>query len=284
MTGVSTANSPAERTAAPSAVEVRDLVSGYDGVEVLHGVSLAVEAGALLGLVGPNGSGKTTLLRCIAGVLPAREGTVSILGERLEHLSPRALARRVAVVPQSMDTTFAFTIEELVAMGRHPHLGRLQPQSARDRDAIEEALVETGLTGLRNRSITEVSGGERQMAVVARALAQQASVLLLDEPTSQLDLAHQRDVMGLLVRLNRQRGTTMIMVSHDLNLAAAYSDTLAMLVEGRLQCLGRPADVLTAETVVAAYKVEAHVAPHPITGQPYLYVLPAAEGRGESAS
>jgi iron complex transport system ATP-binding protein len=259
---------------APPAIVVEKLVCGYDGAEVLHGVSLTVGVGQFFGLVGPNGSGKTTLLRALAGIVRPSGGAISILGRALGALSPRALARTVAVVPQVSEATFAFTVEEIVAMGRHPHLGRLQSQSPSDRAAIEQALRVTGLSEMRDRLVTEISGGERQMAVIARALAQQASVLLLDEATSQLDLAHQRDVLALLLHLNRERQTTMVMVSHDLNLAAAHCDTMAVLAGGRLHRVGPPADIVTAETIAEVYHVEAHVAPHPVTGDPYLYVLP----------
>jgi len=272
MTGSSTVSEDYGQR--PIAVETEDLVCGYDGRDVLHGVTLRVPVGGFLGLVGPNGSGKTTLLRALAGIVRPTRGTVRVMGQPVGMLSPRALARTIAVVPQSLETVFAFTVEEIVAMGRYPHLRRLQPQSAADRDIVERALRDAGIEHVRDRPVTEISGGERQLAVIARALAQEAQILLLDEPTSQLDLAHQREVMRLLLNLNRARGTTMIMVSHDLNLAAAHCDTLAVLSQGRLHSVGPPATVLNEETVATVYGVESHVAPHPLTGQPHLYLLP----------
>jgi len=223
------------------------------GKPVLRGVNLAVEPGEVLGLVGANGAGKTTLLRVASGVLPPDTGRVLVAGDPVAALSRRELARRVAVVPQDTSVPFAFRAFELVLMGRSPHLGRLGFESADDLARAHDALEDVGIGQLADRSVLSLSGGERQLVVVARALAQDAPLLLLDEATAFLDLRHRAHVLGLARRHARQEGRAALVVSHDLALAARACDRIALLVDGRILACGAPREVLCAESVEAAF-------------------------------
>lgn len=212
--------------------------------EVLRGLDLEVEAGELVALLGPNGSGKTTLLRAIAGTLPRDTGSATILGRELDTWSRVALARRVAVLPQSLVLPDGFRVAELVEMGRAPHAARWFGSSSEDADAVERALLDADALDLAERHADELSGGERQRVLVAMALAQQPELLLLDEPTLHLDIAHQAALLASVARLRARRGLTVIAVLHDLNLAAAYVPRVAVLGGGRIAADGAPASVL----------------------------------------
>jgi iron complex transport system ATP-binding protein len=256
-----------------SAVAARNLVCGYDGREVLHGLSLAVARGELVGVLGPNGSGKSTLLRAITGVLPLTSGEVELLGQPLRRLRRRDIARRVGVVPQGGRTVFEFTVREIVAMGRTPHVGRLQGETPHDRAAIEAALMRTDCTALAGRLVSELSGGEAQRAIIARALAQEPELLLLDEPTAFLDLSHQIEVFELLRRLNRAEGLTVVCISHDLNLASLYCDRLVLLRDGTVADEGRPSDVITAQRIREVYGASVLVDDDTPSGRPRITLL-----------
>jgi iron complex transport system ATP-binding protein len=248
---------------------------GYDapaGELVLDGVSFTAPRGAIVGLLGPNGSGKTTLLRLVDGMLTPRSGRVTIDGALVHGLTRRALARRVAVVPQETQAAFDFTALEIVLMGRYAHLGAFELEGPDDLRIAREAMAATGTSGLEHRAFATLSGGEKQRVVIAGALAQASDVLLLDEPTASLDLRYQLEIAGLLVGLNRQRGTTMVLSTHDLNLAAAVCGHLVLLKGGRVLASGPTDRVLTVEAVRALYGVEAEVAPHPRTG--HVTVVP----------
>ena len=240
----------------------------------LRDVSIDVARGGLVGLLGPNGCGKTTLLKLLAGVLTPSSGTVTLEGRPLAAMSRRDVARRIAVVPQETHPAFEFTVIEMVLMGRHPHLGLLQLEGPDDFAVARDALDATGTTHLAGRRYTELSGGERQRVVIAGALAQSADVLLLDEPTASLDLRYQLEVASLLVRLNRQRGVTMVLATHDLNLAAAVCDSLVLLRDGRVLSQGGTREILTPSTVRELYDVEADVTFH--DGAGHVTVVPLA--------
>jgi iron complex transport system ATP-binding protein len=238
----------------------------------LEDVSLHVVSGSITGLLGPNGCGKTTLLKLLSGVLHPLSGNVTLDGHPLQTMTRRAVARRIAVVPQETHPVFDYTVMDMVLMGRHPHLGTFELEGPADVAIAAEALDATGTRHLADRSYMTLSGGEKQRVVIASALAQSAEVLLLDEPTASLDLGYQLDIATLLERLNRERSVTMVLATHDLNLAASLCDALVLLRGGRVLAQGPTHEVLTASMVQQLYDVEADVQPHPRTG--HLTVVP----------
>ena len=246
----------------------------YAGREVLREVSLELRPGEMTALLGRNGAGKSTLLRLLSGALTPTRGTVTLQGRPLATLPRKEVARRLAVVPQELHVPFAFSVREVVSLGRTAHVPFLQGESARDRRAVEEAIALLELAELAERPYNTLSGGERQRAVMAMAVAQQPSVLLLDEPTVHLDLAHQLEVLKLVRRLHAEGGLTVLAAVHDLNLAALLFDRLLLLDVGRIVADGPPAEVLTAETIHAVFGAAVHVFPHPTTGAPQITLLP----------
>ena len=248
-------------------VEIRGLEVSYTDAwarrVVLRGLELMVTQGEFLALVGPNGSGKTTLLRAIAGTLPRDGGRVALFGTDLDRWSRVALARRVAVLPQSLVLPDGFRVAELVEMGRAPHATRWFGSSGEDAAAVERALADADALDLAERQADELSGGERQRVLVAMALAQEPELLLLDEPTLHLDIAHQAALLATVARLRARRGLTVIAVLHDLNLVAAHAPRVAVLGSGRVVADGRPASVLRPDLVRDIFGVvvdEAHTA------------------------
>jgi iron complex transport system ATP-binding protein len=240
----------------------------------LRDVSLDVPRGSLTGLLGPNGCGKTTLLKLLAGVLVPDSGSVTLDGQLLTSIPRRLVARHIAVVPQETHPAFDFSVLEMVLMGRHPHLGMFQLESPDDFSVARDALAATGTSHLADRPYMTLSGGEKQRVVIASALAQSADILLLDEPTASLDLGYQLEVASLLARLNRDRGVTMVLATHDLNLAATLCDSLVLCREGRVLARGTTRDVLTPAMVQQLYGVEAEVRFHDRAG--HLTVVPLA--------
>jgi iron complex transport system ATP-binding protein len=239
---------------------------------VLDRVSVEIARGAIVGLLGPNGSGKTTLLRILGGILRPASGSVRIDGRPVSHLSRRELARRVAIVPQETHATYDFTVLDMVLMGRYPHLGSFQLEGAADLQIAREALASTGTAAFATRAFATLSGGEKQRVVIASALAQGSDILLLDEPTAALDLRYQFEVSDLLRRLNTSTGTTMIVSTHDLNVAAALCDRVVLLKEGRVIAQGATNDTLTAANIRSLYDVDAEVQFHPVAG--HVTVVP----------
>ena len=244
------------------------------GHYVLQDVSLEVKRGTIVGLLGPNGSGKTTLLRILSGILSPFAGRVFIGGQPIDQLTRRELARRVAVVPQETRSTFDHSVMDMVLMGRYPHLGPFELEGAADQKIAREALAATGTAPLEARAFATLSGGEKQRVIIASALAQASEMLLLDEPTAALDLRSQFDISALLRRLNAERGTTMVVSTHDLNLAAALCDHIVMLKSGQVLARGATRDTLTAENIRWLYDVDADVEFHPRAG--HLTVVPIA--------
>lgn len=236
-----------------AAVSCRNVSAGYRQQPVLHDISLTIQAGQMVALLGPNGAGKSTLLRVLTGLQPLTGGEVELFGRDLRQLRATERARLVAVVPQEVTTPMAFTVAELVALGRSVPRGRWAALAAADRQAIEQALAYTDTLELRDRYYSELSGGEKQRAIIAMALAQEPQLLLLDEPTSHLDINHRLEVLQLLERLNRERGLTVMMTSHDLNLAAEFFPHLALLNHGRITAVGAPAEVLREDVLEEAY-------------------------------
>jgi iron complex transport system ATP-binding protein len=249
-----------------------DAQAAAAGAFSLHDVSVAIQRGSLTGLLGPNGCGKTTLLRLMAGVLRPRRGTIALNDRPLDGIPRRELARHVAVVPQETHPAFDYSVLEMALMGRHPHLGVFQLEGPKDIGIAHESLAATGTAHLAARPYMTLSGGEKQRVVIASALAQSPEVLLLDEPTASLDLAYQLEVASLLSRLNRERGVTMVLATHDLNLAASLCDSLVLLRSGRVLAQGPTSDVLTGAVVQQLYDVEADVRFH--EGAGHLTVVP----------
>jgi iron complex transport system ATP-binding protein len=246
-------------------IAVEDLRVALGGTDVLAGVSLSVERGEFVGLVGPNGAGKTTLLRAINGALDPDAGSVTVDGAPVAERSADALGRRVATVPQRSAVGFGFTVEGVVEMGRAPHRSRLDWTDGGE--AVEAAMERTAVARLRDRRVDDLSGGERQRVLLARALAQEAPVLLLDEPTANLDINHQVRVLGLVADLVAE-GRTALAAIHDLDLAARYCDRLCLLHDGRIRAAGPPEEVLDAAGLAEAFEAETAVAEHPVTGAP----------------
>ncbi len=246
----------------------------YDDTWALRNVSLKAWAGELLGVLGPNGSGKSTLLRIMDGLIAPQEGQVRLKGRILRELSRFELARSVAMVSQENHFQFSFSVMEVVLMGRFPHMRRLQFEGERDWVAARKALQATNTQDLAGRDIHALSGGERQRVLIARALSQEPCALLLDEPTSFLDLKHKREIFRLARSLAQDAGLGVVVVSHDMDLAAQYCDRLLVLKEGRVVAMGAPGDVLTVETIGTVFDCPVRVDAHPDTGRPRVTMVP----------
>jgi iron complex transport system ATP-binding protein len=262
------------------ALEVDGVVLGYGDRVVADGIDLAVPPGRITAIVGANACGKSTLLRAMARLLQPRAGRVVLDGKDLHRLPTKQVARILGLLPQSPSAPEGIAVADLVARGRHPHQGFLTRWTAEDDEAVAEALRMTDIAELADRAVDELSGGQRQRAWIAMALAQQTDVLLLDEPTTFLDITHQVEVLDLLTDLNRARGTTVVMVLHDLNLAARYADHLVAVADGRVHAAGAPGEVLTADAVREVFGLESRVVPDPVSGAPM--VLPI--GRHHAAA
>jgi len=236
-------------------LELRDAGINVDGRWLVRGASLSLRSGHLTALVGPNGSGKTTLLRLLGGLWQPTEGS-ALLDERdVQTIRRREIARRVAFTPQDTHLSFAFTVRDVVAMGRHPHLGRFERESERDRQAVEEAIRRADVAHLTDRLITELSGGERQRVLIARSLATEADTILLDEPTANLDIAHALDVLDLCRKLVEE-GKAVALAIHDLNLAARYATEIVLVNEGTVITVGTPEEVLSDAAIREVFGVQ----------------------------
>ncbi len=249
---------------------VENLSVAYKERLALREVSLTVSPGEVVALIGPNGAGKTTLLRAISGLLPFRGGEIKFAGQNLANLPPRERARMLAVVPQARHLPPAFSVRHTVLLGRTPYLGLLGQPRTEDNARVDAALGQVDLTEFAERPVGELSGGEQQLVLLARALAQDTPLLLLDEPTAHLDLRHQGRILDLVRGLAQDYNLAVLMALHDLNLAAHYAGRVALLVEGRLLALGAATAVLTHETLSAAYGHPVRVRKDPDTGAPLV--------------
>jgi len=251
----------------------RDLTLSYEGRVVVEGLDLPIPPGRVTAIVGPNACGKSTLLRGLSRLLAPAGGSVLLDGADIHSLPTKQVATRLGLLPQTPVAPDGITVADLVSRGRYPHQGWFRRWTADDDTAVSEAMAATGITELAERSVDELSGGQRQRVWIAMALAQQTDILLLDEPTTFLDISHQIDVLDLLLDLNAARGATVVMVLHDLNLAARYADHLVAMRAGSIVAAGDPSEVVTAELVRDVFGVESVIASDPVTATPLVVPL-----------
>lgn len=251
-------------------IEIKDVSSGYDQSDVLKGVSLSISDNDFAVIMGPNGAGKSTLLYTIIGYLPLRNGSILIKGIPLEKWHKKELAKVIALIPQETVMPFDYTVEEMVLMGRYPWLELMQNWSKQDEQIVREILIKLDLDKLSQRFYSQLSGGEKQRVLLARALAQQTEVILLDESLSQLDINHQVEFMQLLSDINRKDGKCIILISHHINLAANVSSHLIFLKEGRLIANGSPEQVLTQNRLKELYNIDLTLQTNPLSNRPNL--------------
>jgi iron complex transport system ATP-binding protein len=265
----------------PARLRADTVTVGYGGEPVVRDLSLAIADGRVTTIVGPNGCGKSTLLRTMARLLRPTSGRVLLDGEPVHETSTKEVARRMALLPQSPIAPDGLLVRDLVGRGRHPHQRWFSQWSPGDEAIVEAALEMTDTTDLRDRALDQLSGGQRQRAWIAMTLAQDTELLLLDEPTTYLDLAHQVEVLDLVTRLNRERNRTVVMVLHDLNLAARYSDVIVVMKDGAVVYEGDPTDVFTPPMLAETFGLEADVLPDPRTGLPI--VVPTSSAAAAAA-
>jgi iron complex transport system ATP-binding protein len=255
---------------APHKLEARRLSAGYDKRVILEDITLGLRPRQITAIVGGNASGKSTLLRTLARILPVKGGGVFLDGKSIHEMPSLGVARIMGLLPQSPIAPEGITVADLVGRGRHPHHGLFSRWTREDDRAVTDALTATGIEVLADRELDTLSGGQRQRAWIAMALAQQTDLLLLDEPTTFLDVSHQIEVLDLLVDMNATRGTTIIMVLHDLNLAARYADHLIAVADKGIYAEGPPAEILTRDLVKAVFGLECHIATDPVAGTPLM--------------
>lgn len=259
-------------------LETQNLNFAYSPIPTLTDINFALDCGGLRALLGPNGSGKTTLLKLLTGLLEPARGSVLYQGKPLKTMPKREIARHVALVPQELNLQFGFTVQQMVMLGRTPHIGALAGPTKNDRAVVERVMDLTETAGLAERVVTELSGGEQQRVVLAMALAQEPQVLLLDEPTVHLDLNHQIEILELVRKLNRERGLTVLATMHDLNLAALYFDNIVLLDRGRIVAEGAPDKVISAERIHSVFQADVLVQPHPMRpASPHIILLPTGK-------
>ena len=253
-----------------TALEAQNLTLSYDARTISRGLDVRIPDGRVTVIVGPNGCGKSTLLRALSRLITPREGTVLLGGEDVRRMHGKQFARRLALLPQSSQAPAGITVGDLVARGRFPHQRMLQQWSADDQRAVDRAMSATHIAELSGRSVEELSGGQRQRVWVAMLLAQDAPVMLLDEPTTFLDVAHQLDILDLVRRLNREEGRTLVVVLHDLNQAARFADHLIVMKDGEVASHGSPGEILTEELLSDVFALEARVIDDPVFGTPLV--------------
>jgi len=259
-------------------LEIKNLTCGYDAKFILQDINLKIEEQEFVGIIGPNGSGKTTLLRAITKIIRPRNGSIIFEGEDLESLNFRELAKRIACVTQNWETDLKMTVEEFVLLGRIPHLKKWQfLETNVDEEIAKESMSLTDTFKFKDRPLESLSAGERQLVVTARALTQEPKLLLLDEPTSHLDIAHQVQILDLIKRLNKKNGLTVMIVLHDLNLASEYCERLVLLNNGLIHKIGKPEEVLTYSIIEEVYNTIVVVEKNPVSFRPYILLVPEEE-------
>ncbi|WGF37549.1 adenosylcobinamide amidohydrolase [Lysinibacillus capsici] len=258
-------------------IVVEHLSGGYEDVPIVRDISFTVEKGKILGILGPNGSGKSTLLKVVSGILPATAGTILIDGQNILSYNARALAKKMAVLPQLHANAFSNSVREAVSLGRYPHqTGFFSSWSEQDEQAVQHAMLQTGVKRYEDTPMEFLSGGEQQRVFVAQALAQTAEILLLDEPTNHLDIAHQRQILDMVRKEAMECGLTVVMVLHDMNLASLYCDELLLMESGQMRALGAPHEVLIASQIEEVYQARVTTYAHPELPKPQITMMPAA--------
>ncbi len=251
-------------------LKIENLSVFYGDREVLKNIGLEVKSGEVVALIGPNGAGKSTLIRTVSGVIPIRGGQVRVDGTDLTTLAPIQRARHISVVPQAVSLPPAFTVWETVLLGRTPYLNFLGQTSSKDEDLTRQCLEQVDMLHLAESRMNEISGGEQQRVLLARALAQDTPILLMDEPTAHLDLRHQLDLLKLITKQAREKNLTVLVALHDLNLASLFADRIAIIEEGHLCMAGSPKETLTTEILRSVYKVPVHIVQHPESDVPLI--------------
>ncbi|ACA38579.1 adenosylcobinamide amidohydrolase [Lysinibacillus sp. fkY74-1] len=263
---------------------VEHLSGGYEDVPIVKDISFTVEKGKILGILGPNGSGKSTLLKVMSGILPAVEGTISIDGQNILSYNARALAKKMAVLPQLHANAFSNSVRETISLGRYPHqTGFFSSWSEQDEQAVQHAMLQTGIKRYEHTPMEFLSGGEQQRVFVAQALAQTAEILLLDEPTNHLDIAHQRQILDMVRKEAVECGLTVVMVLHDMNLASLYCDELLLMESGQMRAFGAPHEVLIASQIEEIYQARVATYAHPEIPKPQITMMPAASDHQQRA-
>ncbi len=259
-------------------LDVKNLSAGYENGLVVHDVSLAVEAGEFVAILGRNGSGKSTLIKAVQNLLGNVHGQVLCDGEDVFRTGPRRLAAKIAYVPQMAEPVFEYAVEEIVLMGRFARQGRFEKSSAGDEAAVTEAMRLTDVAGMREKRLSQLSGGERQRVFIARALAQDTPLLLLDEPSSHLDISYQVEIYGILKGLQEDKGKAVVVAEHNVNLAAAYARRLVFLKDGAIAAEGTPAETVTAANILAIFGADVDIRPNTRTGLPEISLAGGGSG------
>ena len=253
-----------------SLLDVLDITSGYDKIDIIKDISFKVEKGEFLCIIGPNGSGKSTLLKSLTKLLKPSKGSILFEGKDIYSFTTIEFSRRAAFVPPDISVSFSFRVQEIVSMGRNPYMNRFASLNDSDKKSIHEAMELTGIVSLKDRFIDELSTGETQRVIIAQAIAQETDVIFLDEPTSHLDIGHQTEIFDLLKKLQKEKGRTIILVSHDLNMASEYSDNLILMANGMLHSIGLARDVLNYKAIEDVYNAVVVVRDNPMSGKPHV--------------
>ena len=253
---------------------IKNLICGYSKEPVIKDISFCVRQASIVGILGPNGSGKTTLFKAIGGMLPFQEGIIQYNEKNLTQISVKERAKEMAFIPQFFSVPFNYSVEEIVLMGRYPHKKRFELFSKNDRDVLEKVLKETDLYEKRSMPVNSLSGGEIQRVVLAQGFCQEAKLLLLDEPVSHLDIGHQGQILDVIARMSKKSGLTVMLILHDLNLAALYCDHIILLNNGRIAKQGEVDQVLTYKNIEAVYGTTVIVKENPVTGKPNVFLIP----------
>ena len=261
-------------------ISIENISAGYGSQLVLSDVSMHAEAGEFIGIIGPNGSGKTTMLRTISGVLALKSGKVMFDGTSLKKINRQKLAQTMACLSQELSLNLSFTVRQIVLMGRFPHVRKFGGETQKDFEIADKAMEFADVSHLGERLITEISGGEKQRALIAMCLAQEPKILLLDEPTNHLDISHQLGTLDLIKNLNHQRDMTVISVFHDLNLASEYCDKLLVLDGGKVAAFGEVENVLTSEMILKVYGAKVRTEQNPVSGKPHVILSAAMNNPG----